>query len=322
MHAPVVHIGFAKTATTTLQRGVFARHSGLGYAAAPERGGANGASGAMAELRRRLQQPDDGGFDLAHCRRLYEARIAPLACAGRPLLLSDEDFSFQGSIDQGLDAERVVGRIEKAERLRAVLGPARVLLVVRHPVDWMRSLYLQKLRGYGKKFHRIDRFDRWLAAHWERRAERASHASNLRYFELADAYSQLFGRENTTVLAYEELVRAPEAFLAALARCVDLDEQEAVRLFRAAGRENATLTRRQHVANALAARSAAAAWALRAPELAWFRRAASALAPGRAPMRVEAPAVLAAAIAEHTRDDNRRLAAEWRLPLDAYGYPV
>lgn len=137
------------------------------------------------------------------------------------------------------------------------------------------------LRGYGKKFRRIDSFDRWLAAHWERRDERANHASNLRHFELADAYVQLFGRRNVSVLAYEQLVREPEAFMAAAAR-----------------------------------------WALRAPEFVWLRRAASALTPGRAPLRIEAPPTLAAAIAEHRRRDNHRLAAEWRLPLGDYGYPV
>jgi len=322
MDAPIVHVGFAKTATTTLQRGVFARHSGLSYAAAPERGGADAVGAAMAELRERLQQPLGDGFDVVRCRRLYEERIAPAASSGRPLLLSDEDFSFQGSIDLGLEARRVVGRIEKAERLRALLGPARVILVVRHPIDWMRSLYLQKLRGYGKKYRRIDGFDRWLAAHWDRRDERASHASNLRYFELADAYAQLFGRGNVSVLAYEQLVREPESFMSAAARAAGVDQGEAVRLLRAAKRENATLTRRQHLANGLAARSAAARWALRASELAWLRRAASALTPGRAPLQVATPPALAAAIAEHTRRDNCLLAAEWRLPLGDYGYPV
>ena len=319
---PTIHVGFAKTATTTLQLQVLARHPGLVYVAGSDRGGANGGAVAMIKLRTALRLPDGAGFDLEARRRRHAEEVAPLALSGKPLLLSDEDFSFQGALDDGLEAQRVVSRVAKAERLRAVVGPAQVVLVVRQPLDWVRSLYLQKLRGYGKKYRRIALFGDWLAAHWERRDELASHVSNLRYFELANAYAELFGRENVAVLAYEQLVAEPDVFMAAFARHAGFDEAVAVALLRKAAREKPTLTARQHWANHLAAKSSLAAYALRAPELAWARRVASIVAPGRRPKRVDAPAQLAGAVADFARDDCRRLAAEWELPLARYGYPV
>src|SRR6188472_4404605 len=126
----LVHIGLAKTATTTLQNHVFTRQQRFRYLGKI----ANGYSDVlMSELVARVMRQDSLAYDaitaqsLLDTLRLHDERCGDL----RPLLLSDEGLSGEARADRALIAER----------LHRLFMPARILIVLRAQPRLLASLY-------------------------------------------------------------------------------------------------------------------------------------------------------------------------------------
>jgi hypothetical protein len=67
----VIHPGFAKTATTSLQQGVFARHPQIHYLGVPA------PDPALDALLRRIPREDSTRFDLEAARAALAPHLAP-----------------------------------------------------------------------------------------------------------------------------------------------------------------------------------------------------------------------------------------------------
>jgi hypothetical protein len=314
-----IHIGLPKTATTMIQRHLFKLHPELLYGATPLKLGNFDPEGRCTRLIDDICL--DRSYDIETGRKFLHDDVGPNLSGDRIFLLSDELFSFNGSVDQGLQATGLIDRREKAQRLKDVFGDARIILVIRRPADWIRALYLQRLKGYGKKHRDFESLETWLERHLDCRNETRSAASNLHYGELAELYAGLFGKENVGVFLYEELLSEPATFIADIAGFIGIDTQQAVSLTEGK-RENETLTKRQLLLSHLRAQSRIGEFLVTSPTLQPLRRAVASVLPGRAPLRPEFPERLAEEVADYCRDDLRRLASRWQLPLDQHGYPV
>lgn len=196
MKTRYVHIGYPKTGTTSLQDGFFPRHRELFHLGVP----------FIAEDIQDAIQIDILRKDsLTYCPRKVEKTFGPYLEKAeqdprcRAVGISYEDLSFfadGGTVDRGL----------VAERLRLLLGEAKVIIVVRNQFDFIRSLYSESLRG-GCYFS----FQQYLEAHYW--GFYSYLFNQIFYHRMVQCYQKLFGEEQVKVILFEELWRHPQEVL-------------------------------------------------------------------------------------------------------------
>lgn len=183
-----VHVGLMKTGTTTLQEHVF---TGLpGVELLNGEGGDEDVKRAIAAI----VKEDQLRFSTGRHEAATRAVAARTDRDGKELpLISSEALTVP-----------VVDRALKAERLRWVLGPARILIVLRHPVDMLCSLYAEEAKNRGYRLRAIGDVNDWLEEKWSP-VRATSVARNLEFTRLIGIYEDLFGKPNVTVLFFEDL---------------------------------------------------------------------------------------------------------------------
>ena len=191
-----VHIGFPKTATTTLQ-GAMMRHPGVAYHGKGIRDRMTDTP--STELARRVFFSDRHDFR-AKLPGLRD-RMAAFPDAPTPVFVSDEAFSFAEHMQIGSRWQRqvVTDHEEVAERLAAVFPGARVVMSTRWQIDLLRSFYRQSV----EVGHVSERFETYV----DREIEAADHRSMLTaldYGRAHAAYAAAFGRERVHVFRFEE----------------------------------------------------------------------------------------------------------------------
>jgi len=202
------HIGYPKSASSTLQQAVLARHEDVNYLSGrplKERLGeeAKSAFDLYARLRGRL--PGDREALLSTWRRCY----LPLADRDRVNVLSTEYL---------IQNRRPVREV--AEDLHALAPDADILIVVRDQAELLRSLYDMNPFYENDPKRAFMPFDRWLGRMLEE-AE-TNFASRLRYAEVAQTYADVFGAKKVHVVGFGKLTGEPAA-LAPFCMAVDLD---------------------------------------------------------------------------------------------------
>ncbi len=223
MGRPYLHIGAAKTATTTLQREVFAKHSQIAYLGKPFHYPDGANAGATEErlpahIIRAVRDQDGLGYDAAKVKRDFDEALARIGLPdNKPLLLSEEGLSSAASSDRRLIAER----------LRDVFGPCNILMTIRNQLTCLPSLYFHHLR---KGTMRDILFDRWLGDELvSRRIEGASDNWMIRqhcFFDLFQLYKDVFHDGGIKVILYEELVNDEKSFCDNISQFLGIDPDE------------------------------------------------------------------------------------------------
>jgi len=315
-----IHVGLPKTATTMLQAHLFPGHSQIEYLGKfPGRRNVF-RDAAVREIITEVARERVFNPDIACCRRRFVESIAPALEAGRIPLCSSEDFTVGGPRR----------RRARAENLRAVFGDCRVIITLRHPLRFVESMYLYKLKEAhfraGRRAIGSPRYfgiDQWLSDHW-RRLEKGALA-HLEYAQTIEILADVFGQSAVGVFLFEQLVEDADKFVASLCEFLGIDAEEGVRL--AAGqRENGRLTTAQVDRIKTMERSVLRSTLFRFSPAAlrrWMlghRTTDGGLAPPAARTRI--PPEWQDRFVELTRPGNRRLVERWRLPLDRYEYPL
>lgn len=190
----LVHVGLHKTASTWLQKRLFAAECGCGYA----------CPWSIDELARLLVDPHPFVFDAEQARAGLQEGILQVRGEGHVPVVSCEELS--GNPQSGGYSSRLV-----AKRLARVLPEARILLVLREQESMLRSVYKQYVRMGGaaswrQYFHptsRGPRVPRFRFEHFE-------------YHHLVSCYQELFGIDRVLVLPMERLSKDPRGFVASI----------------------------------------------------------------------------------------------------------
>ena len=204
-----IHVGYPKTATTTLQKRLFARHPDICYLGKP-------LTGKLLDIEYRMLNLDSVQFE----RALPELREASLSIMrqchdARNALLSHEGF-LRASRYGGHD----IGRT--AERIKQVFSDTagdefdiHVLITIRKQIDIIPSYYFDSVS------HSPRRFRRFIADSLEN--PRYGYFSSLFYDEVVRYYCTLFGRERVTVMPFEAFIKRRDEFLKILAGHLGID---------------------------------------------------------------------------------------------------
>ena len=118
----VIHPGFQKTATTTLQDHLFSRHQGILNLADPY-------TSDLSDLGHELKKPY-GRFSEATLRGITADLLTDADGSKQVAVISDEEFTVFNSTMALIP-----------ERLHALYPDATILFTIRNQIDWVKSFY-------------------------------------------------------------------------------------------------------------------------------------------------------------------------------------
>jgi hypothetical protein len=196
----LLHIGFPKCMSTSLQRDFFSVHPEIMFVGwglpDTEHGWASAELASLCEVGIRYEKVLN--FDKKNAKRIFNTFLKQFAKneKKKSLCLSYESFSFTMHFD--------VDPVIKAERLRYLLGTdVKILIVIRNQLDLIRSYYFECVRGgYPGFFSEFLDFNFHYQFH--------SLFSDIRYLSLYKHYCKLFGKDNVLLLPMEAMVEAPQ----------------------------------------------------------------------------------------------------------------
>lgn len=198
----LLHPGFAKTATTTLQEGLFDTHPDIGFLGRTRDGR------SLDRLIHRISREDSITFDHAAVRAALAAAIDAVP-ATRRLLISCENFSLYEVADRGM----------VAARLARLFPNATILFTIRNQNALLSAWYFQKMKKYVKGGH-------WLSLEeYVRLKSKEPHRSIIGDLDFAPRvfhYVQLFGADRVHVLPFELLHSDRAAFAGRLAGLLNI----------------------------------------------------------------------------------------------------
>lgn len=300
-----VHVGYPKTASTWLQTRVFSNHPDFDY----------WHQDPGFDWVDKVVNLHDFDFDAKALRERFLADRGP--GSGRHAMISFE--ALVGDVFAGAwDTCRI------AERLRAVLGEARIIISIREQVSMLDSLYKQYLAQGG-----IGSVKSFLGL---RPAGRTHFSLNyLRYDRVVGYYRSLFGEDSVYVCLYEQLLESPDAFLRRLSDFLGIDgfdvDERSMRKKENPG-FSAFSTAVARVANRFLY-SDFNPVPLVPPRLVsvpgmrtFLKRADTALFGRLFPAKSVIDQNTRVFLEDYYRSSNRALAEELGLPLAQYGYPV
>jgi hypothetical protein len=211
MSNTVIHIGFPKTATTTLQNHLFAKHPGILYLGKPYR------DDDLKAMIRDLVMQESTVYQAENLKQYIQKHLARGPETGENVfLISDETF---------VSAAKVRDKGVVAHRLKDLFAAAKILVTIRNQMDAVKSGYIGggRLLGNvpGKYKNMIVSFKDWLEI-----CENMYHGDfvrNVIYFNTIDYYARLFGKENICILLFEDFVKNTHEFTRKLSQFLDID---------------------------------------------------------------------------------------------------
>lgn len=305
----LIHIGLPKAASTTLQNAAFISQQHFAYFGKAYH---RELDGDLQQLIERISRQDARSYDAIAMRNLFHELRTRSGAQSMPVLLSHEVLSTEGRADRRLIAER----------LHALLAPAKVLIVVRRQEAMLQSHYLHDRRVPGA--HNCS-FEDWLDEYYGSPAVPLRFRVPLDYEPLAQAYEAVFGEENVVVLPLEYLQQGNPKFVQTLADLLHADPQS-LEASLAAGRYNERQSQRQALVlkfqSLLPRDTNFALWGRRVLPERTYARMHRLVTGGK---RVDVPAMperWVKRIHESCARGNAALAARRKLPLAELGYPV
>lgn len=305
VHRLIVHPGFLKTATTTLQKHLFSSHPALFSVGLPHR------SPVQARLAEELRRIEGVDYDEEQLRVLIQQAVAE-QIPGSVAILSDEALTGNAYLLEPI-----------ACRLRDFFPGAHVLFTIRHQFDSIRSFYAR----HGRVLTNVpapyaDRhitFADWLTHAYQNLP--TSYLGLVDYRRTIKIYEQIFGRERIHILLFEDLKHDRKTFVDQLAEVLSVDPSTIHPLLN--GRQTHSQQSMRFVfCDRFMKRFAPESWlrpggSLTAHLPGWLK----AFLGGGRPNRVDIPRVWIPRLEEIYRTGNRTLAERYDLRLQEYGYP-
>lgn len=292
----IIHVGIEKTATTTLQEFLFARHREISYLGRPY-------GQKLGELVAAVYRDDSIFFDAKKWDAVARAELNRIRPEGKVVVLSEEFLASWITRDLGLTATR----------LRKLFGPAKIIITIRRQTDLLASLYADTI-----KMRRYQTFESWLEDGLC--GEKGRILARYDFESLARYYESEFGEGNVGIFVFEELVGNVEGFARRISAFLGIDHKETHALLRgnrANPRKSGRLVRyiawRSRFLPGIQLSSLVPTVVNR-----MFQRFIHRGHPAVVRLSPVATATIRAAFG----GANRKLSAKYALDLERYGYPV
>jgi hypothetical protein len=304
----IVHIGFPKTGTTTLQQHLYPHHSQIQYLGKPY------PSQEFQTSIHSLIMGESQFYDPARLKKLVPAPgFSPNGTPLRQVLSEELCVSTSKVRDKGL----------VAQRLKEIFFPCKILITIRSQPEILKSAYInggRLLKDPPPRFQPyVMTFTEWLAASYA--DSHRSYVGSVDYYPIISFYSRLFGKDNLAVLLFEEYQVRPMNFIRRLAEFLDIDKEESRRLLefkhenpslRQSTLEYERLNRRLYPLSKFFVISKSVGVACRL----------KAQMKGNPKAKVDFSREWKDRLHRFYRQGNQNLAQEFDLPLEEYGFPL
>lgn len=306
MNNTVIHIGFPKTATTTLQNHLFAKHPGILYLGKPY------PDDDLKGMISRLVMQESTVYQAENLEQYIDKYLAEELETGKKVfLISDETF---------VSAAKVRDKGVVAHRLKDLFAAAKILVTIRNQMDAVKSGYIGGGRLLGnvpKKYkNMIVSFKDWLET--SAKMYHGDFVRNVIYFDTIDYYAGLFGKENICILLFEDLVKNPHEFTRKLSLFLDIDFETSWSIIQNA-HENKRITQADFQIESL--RSKLGFMRNVTPIVKLMNGLRKIWGTGKR-SEVDIPGEWYQRLWNLYKDGNRKLMEKYQLPLENYGYPL
>jgi hypothetical protein len=222
-----IHIGYAKAASTTLQKCLFSKHPDINYLG--------------------LLPTNNVGIDVepinwdciflsdSLVRRFYNNIVQQdslqfLFDKNNDFLLKNLKSKFHGSkinllSHEGLSDTYSADRGVKAERLYRLFPTAKIIIIIRNQYDIIKSQYRDHpFNPLNRDFGAAISLEDWLNICIVNQ-NKISFLPSLNYYEVYKYYEKLFGKTNIKVLVFEDLLRDDNSFTNKLSCFMGIDKE-------------------------------------------------------------------------------------------------
>jgi hypothetical protein len=193
----LIHVGIPKTATTTFQFELFAKHNGVNFFGKPYWNEEVGyeQSHAVARLLELIPQESGLDYSVEQASALYEQGVAPRLDEERLNVFSEEALTGAGSVDRRLIAMRLKDLFPTAKILVTIREQKKALFSLHR---WLATRALTNLPP-----------NQWLASlntfDYYRAIQNDFYLRQYDFVRIFYLYTELFGRDNVCILPTETL---------------------------------------------------------------------------------------------------------------------
>lgn len=211
-----IHIGYPKNASTSLQTDFFPNIEGAYYLGCQYGKGAPFVSKDIQEALYSIAMSDSIDFSYKNVEEKIRHTIQDIDSRFDKMIISWEAFS-----------NNVADRGVIAERLNKLFPDANILIIIRNQMDSLQSMYAFLVQQLGKNINlsygrpSVTSFEKWISEQED--FFYRSYMPTLKYYEFISEYWKLFGKENVTILLFEELVSSPVSFFEKMTRFFGVD---------------------------------------------------------------------------------------------------
>ena len=309
-----IHVGLRKAASTTLQKGLFAKLPELNHFGMWIDDVTRFPDPRIPELIQRIILSDGVNYDRAAARDLAEDAIVSKLSPTRINTLSDEKL---GGFWRGYADRRLI-----AERLKDLFGNIRIIVMVREQIDHFLANYIALGGEYKLAPDRL-RVRLPVTDHLEymMRYPDYEQLGHLKVGQSTAMYADIVGRDNVCVLLFEEMRDDLQAFAKRIGGFLGVGTDAVVACMRGRHENLRRTTRRMLAYRSLRAHvlpGFSLSAHLPARMHAGFERALS----GGSKSQIEIPAEWLARLRAYYAEDNARLAGDFGLDLARWGYAL
>ncbi len=194
MNKPVryIHIGFPKSASTSLQKFFFSKHAELYHLGANAGGSTppyiNGEMQTAIEVSLRFEK--EAAYDRSATARVFEREFERAAITGKKAVgISSENLSVM--LAQDIDT------VEKARRLHHIFGEdTRIIFIIREQWSFLKSMYREFVLG---GLHLT--YDDFVSNAFYNQSY--NFFLDMDYASTYSLYCELFGEENVLLIPFE-----------------------------------------------------------------------------------------------------------------------
>jgi hypothetical protein len=304
-----LHIGFSRTATTTHQAHLFAKHPQIVYLGKPH-------GDFLQDQIYRLLKQDTITYSPAKLADYIRDRARENHAPGTIILLSNEILLSRGkSLDKGVVAQRI----------KDAFYPCKIIITIRGQLDILKSAYLtsgRMLDDVPGRYRGLSvSFDEWLEfSYRQHQGMDKNYITHVDYFKTIDCYARLFGRENTGVFLFEEFVHNTEEYTRRLSDFLGIDARESLRLV-SGKHEHREISQAQLNFERLQTKL----YPLSRTRMVSFLLSGyyklSRASSKEKPPEIDITGQWLERLSDIFSSGNRRLIEEYGLPLEQYGYP-
>jgi len=226
----ILHLGLPKTATTSLQKNVFPHLPGVKLSVRETNGPAVALQNVRYVAADVAKLGQDESWYLTKLRQRFE-------------MSSGDESQFHTMVvsNESVIGPHPDGHAAIIQRVKAICADARVLLVLREPMDFLKSMYRQELENYVSRICSgiqapvpIRDFNSFVTQALAGGVK--NHLAYLHHKEIVDSLYSNFGKPNVLILDYSLLMDSESKFLSEILGFVGVTCDRVIAL----GRENSS----------------------------------------------------------------------------------